>query len=74
MDKVVHLFRWELMGYIGQPFFQEYQFYVDMDRRLFQTDFDPQRVLIYLYFRRFLYGPLLKHRFFFDQDDEEEKD
>lgn len=55
MDTVVHLFRWELLQYIAQPFTLEYLFYVDMDRKLFDDEFTPHRVLVYMFFRRFLY-------------------
>jgi hypothetical protein len=63
MDTVVHLFRWDLLGYIAQPFTTEYMFYVDMDRRLFEDDeFNAHRVLVYMFFRKFLHHRILKRR------------
>lgn len=75
MDKVVHLFRWDLLGYIAQPFTIEYLFFVRMDQSLFNNDvFNPHRVLVYMFFRKFLHHRILQRRFLShhgnDDDDE----
>jgi hypothetical protein len=75
MDKVVHLFRWDLLGYIAQPFTTEYLFYVDMDRRLFDNDeFSPHRVLVYMFFRKFLHHRILKRRFIIQHNQDHGND
>ena len=75
MDKVVHLFRWDLLGYIAQPFTIEYRFYVEMDRRLFDNDeFSPHRVLVYMFFRKFLHQRIRKRRLLVQNGGEDDHD
>ena len=68
-DQIVHLFRWEILRYVAQPFTSEYNFFVLMDRRLFETEeFNPRRALMYMWFRRYLHRRILQRRLLFENN------
>jgi hypothetical protein len=68
-DQVVHLFRWVILQYVGQPFTPEFHFFVLMDRRLFETDkFSPRRMLTYMWFRRYLRRSIFQRRLLYENN------
>lgn len=65
-EHVLRLFKWELMQYVAQPFTTEYQFFVAMDRSMFEDEtFNAQRILIYMWFRKYLHRRIRQRRLFF---------